>query len=215
MLHLQHLTISILSGFAGFLPLMALLFHLQKKKQHQLPRAHQAGAVLYGCYILAVLSAAGTPSVCGLTPDFSVVLLPFADLSSSLTQYVLNLILFVPLGLLLPLLWSRYRSLKKVILTGFLFSFLIEWSQLFCFRTTDINDLLMNTAGAAAGYLLYLLQRNTCSLADWLSVSKSLETEGAASPLVAQEAAICTAAAWLSMFFVEPFVSSLLWNILL
>lgn len=36
-----------------------------------------------------------------------------------------------------------------------IFSLIIEISQLFNFRTTDINDLMMNTLGTAVGYGLY------------------------------------------------------------
>ncbi len=37
---------------------------------------------------------------------------------------------------------------------GFVTSALIELLQLFCFRATDVDDLLMNTLGAFLGYLL-------------------------------------------------------------
>ena len=42
------------------------------------------------------------------------------------------------------------------ILFGFLLSFFIEFAQLFMDRQTDLYDLIMNTAGAAIGYLIFI-----------------------------------------------------------
>ena len=71
--------------------------------------------------------------------------------------YVQNILLFVPLGGLLPLIWPKTDTLKSALLSGFSFSLLIEISQLFNHRATDVDDLIMNTAGALLGYLLYKL----------------------------------------------------------
>lgn len=71
-------------------------------------------------------------------------------------EMVLNVLLFVPLGVLLPLLWNNHGLLQNVA-SGFLLSMLIEGSQLFNYRSSDINDLLMNTAGMCLGYGIFLL----------------------------------------------------------
>ena len=62
--------------------------------------------------------------------------------------------MFLPFGFLLPVLWQSCRSWKTTTLAGFATSALIELLQLFCFRATDVDDLLMNTLGAFLGYLL-------------------------------------------------------------
>ncbi|WP_195574975.1 VanZ family protein [Paenibacillus sp. 1001270B_150601_E10] len=80
-------------------------------------------------------------------------LIPFA--SEGITTYVLNILLFMPLGFLLPTIWPQFRTIKKTVCTGFLFSLAIELGQLLNHRITDIDDLLMNTLGAILGYLLY------------------------------------------------------------
>ena len=66
--------------------------------------------------------------------------------------YILNIIMFMPLGFLLPLIWKNFRNAKKVVLMGFLMSLAIEICQLFNLRATDIDDLMMNTLGALVGY---------------------------------------------------------------
>ncbi|MDZ5606145.1 VanZ family protein [Bacillus pseudomycoides] len=80
-------------------------------------------------------------------------LIPFA--SEGITTYALNILLFMPLGFLLPIIWPQFRTMKNTAYAGFFFSLAIELSQLLNHRITDIDDLLMNTLGAIIGYLLY------------------------------------------------------------
>ena len=82
-------------------------------------------------------------------------LLPFQ--SDGLFTYWTNVVMFMPLGFLLPYIWTGYRSLSKTALTGFLLSFSIEFAQLATNRISDIDDLLMNTLGALSGYGLWVL----------------------------------------------------------
>ena len=67
-----------------------------------------------------------------------------------------NIAAFLPLGSILPVLNRKWRSLFKIILAGFALSCSVEILQLLtrvgCF---DVDDLLLNTIGAAAGYGLF------------------------------------------------------------
>ena len=69
----------------------------------------------------------------------------------------MNVLLFVPLGAFAPLLWQSCTDFKETLISGLIFSLIIEISQLFNYRATDINDLIMNTLGTASGYGLYYL----------------------------------------------------------
>lgn len=71
------------------------------------------------------------------------------------TTYLLNILLFMPLGFLLPTIWPQFRKMKNTVCTGFFFSLAIELNQLLNNRITDIDDLFTNTLGAIIGYLLY------------------------------------------------------------
>ena len=80
--------------------------------------------------------------------------------------FVLNVIMFVPFGLLLPALWPRTGSLGRIFWWGLAASAAIESTQLLLwltlgnFRTVDVNDLIANSGGAVLGLLaLRLLQR--------------------------------------------------------
>lgn len=116
---------------------------------------------ILGIYLILVLAAVGFPALWDFTVDFSVNLISFYILFDFSAGYVanmlLNILLFLPLGLLLPLLYRDCRTLKRTVMMGFMFSLFIELMQIFSFRTTDVDDLMMNTLGAAAGYGIYRL----------------------------------------------------------
>lgn len=65
-------------------------------------------------------------------------------------------IMFMPFGFFPALLWKNF-SLAKALLLGAACSVFIELMQLFLPRDTNIDDVLLNALGAAAGYLLYML----------------------------------------------------------
>jgi len=72
-----------------------------------------------------------------------------------LINFLGNIVMFVPIGFFLPLLWKF--SNKKVIFLGFSASLMIEFTQLFLARGTDVDDLLLNTLGTLVGFFLYKL----------------------------------------------------------
>lgn len=67
-----------------------------------------------------------------------------------------NILLFLPPGWLLPAAFPRLRVLWKTLLTVILVISAVEAAQtLLLVGTCDIDDLILNTAGAAIGYGLY------------------------------------------------------------
>ena len=65
----------------------------------------------------------------------------------------LNVLLFVPFGYLLPLLWKRADRWWKVVLCGFVLSLLIELTQLVThLGMFDLDDLMNNSLGAFLGW---------------------------------------------------------------
>ncbi|PFD43466.1 VanZ family protein [Bacillus cereus] len=84
----------------------------------------------------------------------SQINLTLFDTAGSMT-YLLNIVLFMPLGFLLPTIWQQFRKMKNTVCAGFFFSLAIELNQLLNNRITDIDDLFTNTLGAVVGYVLY------------------------------------------------------------
>lgn len=139
---------------AAALALTPLFLFEQRRRPAGPLRA--AGCLLFCLYLSAVFSVTGVPSATGLTFDPSVQLLPLIGIPADGPNTLLNVLLFVPLGVFLPVLWRDFRSLPQTARYAFGLSFAIEVSQLFTFRLTDVNDLLANTAGGALGCWLVL-----------------------------------------------------------
>ena len=70
-----------------------------------------------------------------------------------------NVALFLPFGFLLPVLAPRMDRWWRTVGAGFGLSAAIELTQLAFpgLRRADINDVLMNTLGAALGFAAYRL----------------------------------------------------------
>lgn len=69
-------------------------------------------------------------------------------------EFLANIALFVPFGLLLALAWPRIKTWHMAVL-GLVTSGVIEFVQLFLStRFSTISDLIANTAGAVVGCLL-------------------------------------------------------------
>lgn len=77
----------------------------------------------------------------------------FSNFGASAVNLVGNVVMFLPLGSLIPVLWKKMRSFWTVALIGFCSSCLIECVQLFIDRSVDVDDVLLNTAGVLLGYL--------------------------------------------------------------
>lgn len=70
-----------------------------------------------------------------------------------------NVLLFIPLGVLLPVLNRRFNNLSSIFLSGIIGSATVEGLQLlislilgFNYRTFDVDDIILNTLGAITGY---------------------------------------------------------------
>lgn len=90
-------------------------------------------------------------------------LAPFIDVSMRrgdfFRQVILNAVMTVPFGFLFPLTRDRPAGFVRTVSACFLMSLGIELLQPFFGRSSDITDLITNTAGGALGYVLYVLFR--------------------------------------------------------
>jgi glycopeptide antibiotics resistance protein len=72
-----------------------------------------------------------------------------------------NLILLLPFGIMVPLLWSKFNSAVKTTFCAFCLSLSIEVLQLASAyvgnvgRAFDVDDILLNTIGAFIGYIIF------------------------------------------------------------
>ena len=160
----------------------------------------RCACALFAVYLLAVYSLTGIPSVTNLTVDLGFNFVPLAGMAGDAKNTALNVLLFVPLGWFLPLLWKEFRSLSRAVLCGLALSLAIEILQIFTFRLTDVNDLIANTAGALVGYLL----------------AKPLLKSGFGGEgrPAAPELPLLLGLTFALAFLAQPFISSALWNVI-
>lgn len=119
-------------------------------------RALGAGVLVAGLVIVAATTllpvVAGAPASVNLTPGETIRnYLRFGDDLLSARNLGLNVALFVPIGLGLAL-WRRWGP-GRTIPVGFLVSVAVEAAQyvLPLGRAVDVDDVVLNTIGAALG----------------------------------------------------------------
>lgn len=202
----------IVEAAAGFIVLfpMLLIFHIliskkSKRESFKTPVGHIIFTYLFCLVLLAILSVTGVPSIYDLRIAANFNLIPVFGAAAH-AQYVPNILLFVPLGFLLPLLWEKYENFGLTLLCGVSFSLSVEISQIFTLRATDIDDLIMNTLGTVVGYLIFILIKKLFPKISTLSMKKDTKHWSL-------EPYFTFALTWAVMFFVQPLIASWLWSL--
>lgn len=151
-----------LFGFVIIGILLAVLF----RKNRDIPKVKTAVISLILYYYLCLLcNIVGTPTLSEFVrlsqlgeaffhPNINII--PLSDGFS--LSFILNILLFIPLGLLCPLISRTFERARNMLFVGLGLSMFIEILQLFTlYRATDINDLLTNIVGTMIGYLCFRL----------------------------------------------------------
>jgi glycopeptide antibiotics resistance protein len=149
MFRILSIGVDVLSGIVVILPILLLLnklfFHSWEKT---------ICYIIFSMYLSAVLSSVGFPSIIDFHIDLTLNIIPFIDMVSDFKNAILNVVLFVPLGIMLPFIWENFRKLKNTLIFGFGLTIIIECFQIFTYRTTDINDIITNIMGTMIGWLI-------------------------------------------------------------
>lgn len=116
------------------------------------------GYLLFGC----LLNGYPLPELYIQQGSFHWHITVFQDLfGGPWTIYMLlgNIVMFAPLGFFPALLWDKPRWWKSTLIAAGT-SACVETVQLFIDRSSDINDLILNTLGGLAGYgFFWILHR--------------------------------------------------------
>ena len=161
MLSISDILIRSISGYVFIVPVLLLYFLYLKKSGRKQSFLHITAVFVFCYYLFGILTVAGIGYTSTMSFSPKISLIPFLGMITGPIDTILNLILFVPLGVFLPFLYKRYHHIKTVALTGFLFSLSVEIVQMFGWGSSDINDLIINTAGACLGYWIYYLLSKT------------------------------------------------------
>lgn len=151
----------IISLILVFLPsIIWLIYKILKREEITISHSIWTFILLFYIYLVFFVTGSGTiwdiMDKGGLEVSIQsakINLIPFS--SDGMFTYIMNIIMPMPLGFLLPYIWKNFRNMYKVTLIGFLFSLFIEISQIPTNREVDIDDLIMNTIGTILGYTIW------------------------------------------------------------
>lgn len=155
---MRQILITCREALIAAIPLIPIYLFLNHYRFRNFPRS--LIYMVFSVYLAAMYAAVGLPDITYYRyhPRFNFT--PFLYMFSDWETTCLNVLLFFPLGFMLPVLWKDFSSPIKTILFGFIITLCIELLQIFTYRATDINDLITNTFGTIVGYLaakLFLL----------------------------------------------------------
>jgi len=154
-----------LSGFISFLLVLLVIRKIQKRKGVPISSYHYFSLLVFSLYVIGVFYFTDAGTIYdGMMyklelPQNQVNLIPFSR-DMDIIGYLLNIALFIPLGLLSPIIWKKLNNVTHIIGAGLFFTVLIETSQLLNNRVTDIDDIILNLLGAVIGFGLFKLWSN-------------------------------------------------------
>ncbi|MDH6651096.1 VanZ family protein [Priestia megaterium] len=141
------------------------LFSGAKRQKRKINLAQFAVLISFGIYLLCVIHLVFFPIDVNIgryanqTPWYMTInFIPI--LTIDLTTFLLNVLMLIPFGMYVPFLNQTTTSFKRIAKLGFMLSLSFELLQLLIRvslgsgRSSDINDLLANTAGAIIGFLI-------------------------------------------------------------
>ena len=155
---------------------------------------------IFATYLTAVYLFVGMPTLQFMRFELSLTLTPFLPMVEDFKNTILNIILFIPLGMMLPFLWKKYNALRETLFFGFSMSLAIELLQILTYRVTDINDLIANTIGAVLGYFVFRII--SCIIP---SVTKFATRKN--------EITVVMLSVFAVMFFLQPYLATLYYKI--
>ncbi|MBX9953326.1 VanZ family protein [Peribacillus simplex] len=172
-------------GVICYLAGRGILIGFNFKKQKQVYWLREVINFLYVLYILMVVSVTLFPLALWIDFNmqnikFSLKLIPFVGIINDIKQIGIaydgdtmfmisliirnvggNILLLMPLGVLSPIIWNKFKDFKTIVLFGFVISISIESIQFIELiaggrgRTVDIDDVICNVLGVILGYFIY------------------------------------------------------------
>ena len=135
-------------GFLFALPAAIFWFAALCFRKRGRTAQHMGLSLVFLFYLSGVLAVTGIRRPFGFFPRLALV--PFVDMIKGPVDTTLNVLLFLPLGVFLPILYAEFDGIRQIAL-----SLAIELTQMFGLGITDVNDLMTTTAGACLGLFPY------------------------------------------------------------
>lgn len=159
MSYLQGVVRYLFPGFTASILFLVIFEIGLRVKNEQVTWFHRMMVLIAGLYLTAIFALTVSPdyvfSITHFGDNINCVPLQVLDtVFSSPLNFWGNIILFIPFGVLLVLLSNKCKKLYITLFAGAALSLLIELLQLFGIRSTDIDDVILNTTGTLCGYFL-------------------------------------------------------------
>lgn len=173
-----------------YLIVSGIIMFLKKKKGEKIDFFREIVKFGFGLYIIALIGVTLFPIRIGYGRqaitmiNMGINYIPFKSIIYDIRQIGIgsfsvrfqikllimnvlgNLILLMPIGFIVPVLWKKVNSLKDIVIVGFIVSLSIELLQLLenflsigFFRVVDVDDLILNVLGGILGYMAYKLAK--------------------------------------------------------
>lgn len=171
MLILQEILGYFLIGIFGMIILAVCYLPIYFILRKRIALSRQIAYFFFGVCILVISSATFLGWIVSclldgrevLTVEHTLNLIPFQFITETwamearkqITQTIANVLMFLPLGFIVPVAFDKARSFLKTAFSMMLFSLFIEVVQYFIGRSADIDDLMLNTLGGILGYLVF------------------------------------------------------------
>jgi glycopeptide antibiotics resistance protein len=130
------------------------------RRRGEVPRGRLAAVSAAFLYAVGVIAVTVFPIMVRSTYDPWWSVIRWVPFEVPVLSFILNVVMFVPFGVLVPLLWPPAGSVRRLAAWALCASAGIEltqfvlWLTLGSRRTVDVNDLIANTAGALLGLLV-------------------------------------------------------------
>lgn len=158
------------AAFIPFFVVISVLSWIYKKNRNKkMNTGHIVSLLVFAVYITGVFHVTGAGTIWDALryhfeiKSWQINFAPFSN-EIDIIAYVLNIVLFIPLGILLPYINIKMNKVRYPVLIGMLFSLVIELSQLVNNRSTDIDDFILNTVGAVIGYGIFNITVKICRI---------------------------------------------------
>ena len=185
----------LVAAFSTLIPMLPVFMILHFAYFRKTKRT--ACAMLLALYFAGLYYVTGLPTVQFTVFEPKFYLLPFIGILFDIRNSILNVIAFLPLGFLVPLFCTKFRSFRSVLILGLGCALFLELAQMFTYRLSDINDLITKTMGALIG----------CRLV------KPVLKKSPAPILSIKDLAVTAAVTLIIMYFLRPLLGSWLWTL--
>lgn len=139
---------------------LPILFHLKRKGKGM--TRQMSYLFLFGSLFLIVFATIlyipiefNGAHILNLEPFKWVEEISTTRMDRALAEVIPNILMFIPLGIFIPIVFSQKRKLYKTAFVVFLVTFSIEFLQYFIGRSSDIDDIIMNLLGGLIGYGIF------------------------------------------------------------